>query len=154
MGVNIPGPTPKPGAARRNKDTFSPTRELVADGVVRGPDLPEIVNWCKETKEFYESFRRSPLAQLCETDTDWEAIKRAALAHHKLWSMPGMVKAGEVTALTKEIDRIMASYGATYADRLKLRVRIKGVDDKVANGSVPEADNVISLPDYKAMLGG
>jgi hypothetical protein len=56
-------------------------------------------------------------------DSDWEGLLETALLHSRLWH--GGLKPSELAALSQQISRRVASYGATYEDRLKLRLHIK-----------------------------
>lgn len=151
----VRGPAPKPPGqkVRTHKDTFTPNKTIVNDGKLRGPRLPKGVSWCERTLKWWEAWRRSPQAQLMIA-TDWDAMMEAAVIHNQIWTDPTALKPSEITSMTKELHRILSSYGLTYADRLKLRVRIdednEGESVETAKQSeVPS--NVV--PMYRKMLG-
>lgn len=155
MGIGLQGPAPKSAESRvrRHQDVLTPTRVIVPDGKVRGPELPPNVAWCDRTRIWWDTWRRSPQAQLME-ESDWEVMLQAAIIHNDIWGF-NYAKAGELTALTKEFSRITSAYGLTYLDRLKLRIKI---EDEVTgeNARTPEdrgevPSNVTSI--YKRMLG-
>jgi hypothetical protein len=55
------GPAPKSAAQRRRRNKTVPVTVLVADGKVRGPELPESLDWPDATLKWYEGpVRRSP----------------------------------------------------------------------------------------------
>jgi hypothetical protein len=139
---------------RRNKPRYL-QHVLEADGIKRGPDLPEEYDWCEETKRWYEDFRYSPNAQLCE-ESDWEHIHIAALLHNKLWGNGGKDKEGyyrgltpsEMTNLSKEIRTRMSPYGYTNEDRLRLNIDIASYDDEAPRPEVKGEQKI----DYAALL--
>src|SRR5690348_16896166 len=121
-GIN--GPLPKPGA--RHPENTLGMKVVRTDGIRRGPALPDDRIWCEKTLEWYEQWRVSPLAQLF-TDQDWDVLQTAANLHDRLWDSSNILKPNEAAVLSKEIDRKTANLGATYGDRLRLRIHI---DDK------------------------
>lgn len=131
MGI-LSGPAPNPGRVRRNKDTMSPFKTLFDDGILRGPDLESIspeFNWHPKTIQWWHRWRSSPQAQLM-TDTDWDVMEVAARIYNEIVTLqasPG-AKTTDIAQLSRELDRKTANYGATYADRLKLRFVIADVD--------------------------
>jgi hypothetical protein len=155
--MSIKGPVPKEASerVRRSRDTFTPTKAITPDGKLRGPALPKGITWCQRTTRWWAAWRRSPQAQLM-LDTDWEAMLEAAFIHNTLWTDPDDLSVSELTALTKELHRILGSYGLTYGDRLKLRIKID--DDKPASKVVSTVSSSASLPDnvvsmYRQKLG-
>jgi len=120
--MSITGPAPKQGAQRRNKDTFDKTF-VEWDGEVRGPELPDGFDWHERTVAWYEKWRRSPQA-LVMTETDWELMLETALLHSRFWGAPARMSPAQITALAGEIKRRVSAYGATFEDRLKLRIVI------------------------------
>lgn len=140
---------------RRNKPRYV-QHILTDDGVKRGPNLPEYFVWHPQTVSWYEDFRVSPNAQLCE-DTDWESVLIAALLHNRLWTgmdlfAQGAYKAmtpAEMTSLSGELRRRMAPYGYTNEDRLRLNVYIESGDPDEQADTVVVKGEVI---DYAALL--
>lgn len=146
--ARMTGPAPNPNHVRRHKDNLTPGMEISADGIRRGPDLPDGFDWCAKTKVWWETWRMSPQAQLmCETD--WHAMEEAALFHNDIWANLGNLKPGDLVQMSKRLHDILAAYGMSYSDRLKLRIKI--ADDKPSSEEVSEVpDNVRSL--YMAKL--
>jgi len=149
----IRGPVPKPPGekVRRHQDTFTPNRIIKDDGKLRGLRLPKDVPWCERTVKWWEAWRRSPQAQLMSA-TDWDAMLEAAVVHNAIWTDPTLLKPSELTSMTKELHRILSSYGLTYADRLKLRIRIEDESDSRSDKEYGEVPSNV-LPMYKRMLG-
>lgn len=110
------GPAPKRERSRPN-DTARRDAEfahVVDDGVVRGPDLPDGV-WHERTAAWWDTWRRSPLAQTF-TSTDWDFLLDTALLHNELWSGNHGVAA--------ELRLRVAKFGASPEDRLRLKIDI------------------------------
>jgi hypothetical protein len=124
--------------------------EICFDGKLRGPTLPKDLDWCERTKKWWLTWRKSPQAQLMG-ESDWESMLEAALIHNYIWSNhPSMFKPSELAGLTKELHRILANFGLTYADRLKLRIKLS---DEVPNlDETPDEvpSNVVSM--YRNMV--
>ncbi len=117
------GPAPKAtrsrarDAARRDAETT----EVVADGGVHGPPLPEGVlpdeqAWHPQTVALWESLRRSPLLA-DEPDLGWQFLIDTALMHHTMWDKGRWEFASEVRLR-------LAKYGATPEDRQRLKVKV------------------------------
>jgi len=117
------GPAPKKERSRPN-DTArrqAEFRQLSADGVVRGPDLPVGVPWCERTVAWWCTWRESPLASTF-IEADWDFLLDTALLHNELWS-------GN-TGVAAELRQRVSKFGATPEDRLRLRLEIaQEVDD-------------------------
>ncbi len=111
---------PKEDPARRNKHT-----ELVLDrrdGTLIGPELSWTIDWNHKTREWWDSWRRSAIAPMLE-ETDWEELENTALIHHNIWNNNGKLSVAQMAAALAEIRQRVAKYGATYEDRLKLRIK-------------------------------
>src|SRR3989442_985743 len=116
------GPAPKDPAQRRRRNVDPvPSTEVAADGSVRGPDLPVGFDWPAPTRDWWETWRRSPQASAF-TDTDWGFLVDTALLHAELWAGNGAV-AGELRLR-------VAKFGATPEDRARLRMTIVDPDAK------------------------
>lgn len=117
------GPAPKRERSRPN-DTARRQAEftnLVVDGVVRGPELPPVVQWSDRTQAWWETWRVSPLAQAF-IEADWDFLLDTALLHNELWS-------GN-TGVAAELRQRVSKFGATPEDRLRLRLEVsKDVED-------------------------
>lgn len=99
--------------------------ELEPDGELRGFDLPEsalvssegtVVPWPAATVRWWETWRRSPQSVVF-TATDWDFLLDTALLHASMWR-------GDTKAAA-EVRLRVASFGATPADRARLRMSIK-----------------------------
>ncbi|WNN93957.1 terminase small subunit [Arthrobacter phage Nitro] len=144
------GPAPKL-QHQRERDTKRRQADAVllkADGELRGPDLPlGIVNPHPETILWWDTWRRSPQAQLFE-DTDWEALKRAALLHDYVWKSPQKPSAAAIS----ELRLIEERYGATYVDRQRAKIQIERGED--ADAEVVQLRSVSSRADVMARMKG
>lgn len=99
---------------------------VAADGVVRGPDLPE-GEWHPRTLAWWQTWRTSPQARTF-LPTDWEALAEAALLHTRMWN-------GEVS-VAPELRLRVAKHGATLEDRQKLKLSID--PDEVPDAGLPK----------------
>lgn len=126
------GPAPKEDPIRRNKPTIDQT-VVVEDQKLRGMPLPvfevtnqygevEIFKWHSRTVEWWNKTRRSPQAKVM-AESDWEAMVETAMIHTRFYN--GGLKPTEFTNLAAELRRRMAAHGATYEDRLRLRMVIE-----------------------------
>ena len=110
------GPAPKdPDKRRRRNGPPVPTTELTADDEVRGPDLPDVMEWPPATMTWWETWRSSPQAQAF-TETDWSFLLDTALLHARMWKGDASVAA--------ELRLRVAKFGATPEDRARLRMTI------------------------------
>ena len=140
------GPAPmEPESRRRPKNGKTPGQTVVAaDGVTRGPELPARRSngqpWPDVTLAWWATYRRSPQAQLW-SDTDWMSHMVTADLHAAFWG-DGEAKHAAELRLRE------ARMGATYEDRLRLRIR---VDDGPVSAGLA---SVKSLPSYKDRLSG
>lgn len=140
------GPAPKePEKRRRGARDGNAQSVLAVDDVVRGPELPPTrgsgAPWPEVTRSWWETYRRSPQAQLW-SETDWLAHLVTADLHAAFWSDEGGTK------FAAELRLREARMGATYEDRLRLRIRL--VDESAPAALAP----VAALPDYRARLSG
>lgn len=116
---------PKPDGTTRRKD--KPKATVVAeDGELRGPELPYGFDWPAPTREWWESWRRSPQAQTF-TQTDWDFLMDTALLHAELW-------AGNA-AVAPELRLRVSKMGATPEDRARLRIQIGEVEQSPARSA-------------------
>lgn len=108
------GPAPK---AKRARPTDDKRRQaeftvLYPDGVVYGPELPDVIEWPQQTVEFWEALRTDPAASTW-TDVEFKILLDCALLHADLWSGNAKV-AGEIRLR-------LAQFGLTPGDRLRVR---------------------------------
>ena len=129
------GPLPSGARSRPNDQRRDEARivEVAADDTVRGPELPEDFEdaegrgWPASTVRWWETWRRSPQA-VTFIETDWESLREAAVLHAAFWR-------GDIR-VAGELRQRLAAFGATPADRLRLRLSVK---DPAAVGPRPEA---------------
>lgn len=135
---------PKENPARRNKhDSVTLERR---DGSLIGPELSWTIDWHPKTREWWDAWRASPQAMMFE-QTDWEELENAALIHHNVWNNP-KISVAQLSAGLAELRQRVAKFGATYEDRLKLRM-------KFADASIKEdkANPIIEKRvNYKEMI--
>jgi hypothetical protein len=136
-------PKPEDQRRRRNKPAADETA-LVRDGELRGPELPQDEPWLPQTREWHETWRRAPQAQVMET-TDWMRLRMLAKVVNEYF-LTGDAK------LLAEIRMNEERLGATYTDRQRARMRI--VDPALAEGQQPGfAGNVTDARDRFARGG-
>lgn len=138
MGATGPAPKDPSRRARRNADVHPTTR--LEFKPFDPPDLPDEIDWHPRTRAWWSAWQRSPMAQLM-SEVDWEFHLDTALMHHALWTRGQWTLAAEVRAR-------MGLFGATPADRLKLRIQWADADDKDAK--IPQMGPV---PDRKSRYG-
>jgi len=135
------GPAPK-GRRSRARDE-APSRQIEADGVVRGPELPDEVDWHPRTVVWWETWRRSAQAQEFQA-TDWSFLLDTALMHHTMWAKGRWEFAAELRLRA-------AKFGATVEDRLRLRQSIVVPGDAEPR---PVGGSVADLVSRRARLMG
>lgn len=116
------GPAPS-GQHQRERDTKrrqAGTVLVAPDGVVRGPDLKG--KYLQRTKDWWETWRRAPQAQLF-AETDWLALQMAADLFDANLRAPSAAKASEIRLITERL-------GATYVDRQRARIVIQPEDEQ------------------------
>lgn len=125
------GPAPKATPLSRANDEArkkSQFEQIRADGVRRGPDLPELLgefDWHPATVRWWETWRLSPQSQTF-TQTDWDFLLDTALLHTLYWHGDPKV--------ASELRLRVAKVGATLEDRMRLRVEAVGPDPDHAAG--------------------
>lgn len=146
------GPPPKD---RRARDRDNPVREIVqSDGKLGGWPLPDDVlplvpasraefpgqreEWHPMTVAWWDDWRRSPQSTRMMTGPDWRELLDTALLHHQMW-MTG----GKNSERAGEIRMRVARWGATYADRLRLKweVDVPDESDVGLGGNVTSMDS-------------
>ncbi len=154
------GPAPKEQRSR-GRDTV--VRDMIrSDGKIGGFDLPDDVlppikvdgeleydidgnvireEWHPQTVRWWNNWRESPQATRMLTGPDWDYLLDTALLHHQMWESGG--KNSERAA---EIRLRVATFGATYADRLRLKFEIEAPEEfDVGNADA----NVSSMNDAR-----
>ena len=141
-----PAPKPKSEKVRRNVD---PEIEIDSAGAADPGELPESyrvvwfskaerftdeVTFLDETREWWALWRSSPQASAF-LPSDWAVMRRLAVLVDRFH------REGS-TELAAEIRRQESSFGATVADRLRLRMTLKSDGDarapKAVGGESPE----------------
>lgn len=129
------GPTPKPDKVRRNKEVRTEL-EPVADPVVRElPACPFESGWIPEVEEWWATWCSSPMAGQF-IDTDWFRLGSLAVLVQQWF-------AGQKLEAFKELRLQEAQFGATVADRLRLKWDLK--QSPPAGATTPTADSVRRL---------
>jgi hypothetical protein len=111
------GPAPK---ETRSRERDQRQREeslmvVVDDGKAHGPALPDTLDWPAATLTWWETWRRSPQAQMF-TDTDWSFLLDTAVLHAEFWM-------GN-RSLAAELRLRAAKFGATPEDRARLKLEV------------------------------
>ncbi len=122
------GPAPKQTLSRANDQARREAEQtkLAADGVLRGPELPEW-EWHPRTLAWWDTWRRSPQAKTF-LPTDWDALAETATLHTRLWN-------GEVS-VAPELRIRVAKWGATVEDRMRLKMAVDA-DAEAATAEKP-----------------
>lgn len=136
---------PKANPARNNKHTEI-TLERRNDDKLIGPELSWTIDWHPKTRVWWDSWRASPQALMFE-QTDWEELESTALIHHNIWNST-KISVAQLAAGLAELRQRVAKYGATYEDRLKLRMKF--ADTAVKEDKMEES----SKKNYRAMFEG
>ncbi len=114
------GPLPKE-QRQRERDTRRRGAEFATvedDAVVRGPELDG--DYSPATLAWYDVWRRSPQAALFES-TDWLRLALLAPMVEKHLESPSAAAMSEIRMNEERL-------GATYADRLRARIKIERPD--------------------------
>lgn len=136
------GPVPKDPSkrVRRNKETR--TAVATADEVL-GPPLPTHfgpqggrIRFAPSVRKRWEMWRRSPQAQTFES-TDWQRLMDLAPLWHELDTC---TRAGDRLKLMAELRLQEERFGATVADRQRLKLDVKR--PKQEQPAAPASDSV------------
>ena len=119
------GPLPKPGRARRNKDAIPSTvvsfvgaeRQALPDDLLRDGE-----EWHPATVRWWRRWSESSLVEKW-TELDWSELEACAVLHNEF-----MIK--RTFSLGSEIRMRMEKFGATPADRARLRIVFADADEK------------------------
>jgi hypothetical protein len=136
---------PKDNPARRNKHQEL-TLDRREDDTLIGPDLHWSVDWHPIVREWWDDWRRSEIAPMLEK-SDWNFLQDTALLLHEVYNST-RASIAQKTAALGEIRQRVSKFGATYEDRLKLRI-------KFADASIREdkANPIVkNRVDYKGMM--
>lgn len=126
----------KPNSANRNASGLTaPSQVLADDGALRGPELSEATgrdDWDTDVLRWYDTWRRSPQAQLF-TSTDWARLALLAPLLEKYFEDPKPTTMSEIRINEERL-------GATYTDRLRARMLVQP-------GDAPDATVLTIAPD-------
>lgn len=156
------GPAPK---EKRSRARDTPTRDIIkSDGKVGGFELPDDVlpvlpddqqidpdnvlreQWHSQTVRWWQNWRESPQASRMLSGPDWDYLLDTALLHHQMW-----MSGGKNSERAAEIRLRVATFGATPADRLRLRLEIEVPEEyPVGNGNA----NVTSIDERRKRIAG
>lgn len=109
------GPAPKNPDERRRRNAEEPVTHLASDDTVRGPELPNGPDWPDQTRDWWETWRKSAQASTF-TDTDWSFLLDTAILHMRFWD-------GEAS-VAGELRLRVAKFGATPEDRARLKISV------------------------------
>lgn len=121
------GPAPKPASrrARANKDSVAGNVfEIHPEDPYGLPMdlLPDGDEWHPATLRWWKRWCDSPLAQNLPA-VDWSELEACAVLHHEYMRK-------RTFTLASELRLRMAAYGATPADRARLRYSVATADEK------------------------
>lgn len=123
------GPAPKDSDERRRRNApAEPLTVVKPDGAARGPGLPDALDWPDATRDWWETWRRSPQAQTF-TETDWSFLLDTAVLHMEFWDGDRSVAA--------ELRLRAAKFGATPEDRARLKIAVGEPDSTAPLARVP-----------------
>lgn len=114
----MPGPAPKPNAARRNKTSTRATLSAVHD--VQAPLLPKGRQWDWQTESWWRDIWASPMAPEFD-DSDKHGLFRLAVLVDDFWTADD---ANTRMKLSAEIRMQGQCYGLTPIDRRRLQWEI------------------------------
>lgn len=134
---------PKENPARRNKHVELTLERR--DGTLIGPELSWTIDWHPRTRDWWDTWRRSEIAPMLE-ESDWEFLQDTALIHHRVHQERTSI--AQMTAAMAEIRQRVQKFGATYEDRLKLRIHFADASIKEDKAN-PIVQNRVN---YKEML--
>lgn len=125
------GPPPKePSRRAGHRKDPNPTTRLPFKPCVP-PDLPEDCefDWHPQTRAWWKVWQECPQATMMG-ETDWAYMLDTALMHHHMWGR-------QQWTLAAEVRQRLAQFGATPADRLRLRIQWADADNKDLPQTVP-----------------
>lgn len=112
------------------------------------PEQSEREDWHPATLRWWDNWRAAPQATRMVTDVDWDYLLDTALMHHRTW-----MSGGTNTERLAEIRIRLAAFGATPADRLRLRLEVELPPEQHPAGNGARRNNVTDLADRRAALG-
>lgn len=134
------GPPPKnPGKRASKAKDGTPVRFINFVDAKPDLDLPDIYDWHDMTRAWWRHLVESPLTDECST-MDWDYLLETAFIHTAFW------QTGRVQ-YAAELRQRMAMFGATPADRARLRIFLADADerdDKAKTRAKKKADEDIA----------
>lgn len=136
------GPAPKPAdqRARGKRSDITLLRVITQEEKAEQPLLPADFDWHFQTVVWWTKLPEDPLFEEC-TPADWAYLLDTALIHNALWQ-------GNLSA-AGELRLRLANFGATPADRARLRIQVVMAEEAVAK-SEARAKPQSSRGRYKA----
>jgi len=130
------GPPPAERRRRRNADTYADVQVTVSADTVPAevPPLPGARRFLKPTRDWYETWCKSPQAAAF-IDTDWQRLHMLAPIVDQYFREPS-------PKLLAEIRLNESLLGATHVDRLRGRIKVEQRSTTSDRGT---ADNVADL---------
>ena len=116
-----------------------------SDGILRrvgalGPPLPDTspsnTQWKTQVRQWYMAFRLSPMAELLNTDIDWQNMI-LAMVHLNDYYDTGNMQA------YRAFERMTAQFGATPGSRRRIRVGIGSGDATTALPTAVDAQSAM-----------
>lgn len=145
------GMGPPPSESRQRERDVAVREMVVSDGKLGGFPLPDDVlpqvrkngrpvfdedgepvleEWHPATVRWWQNWRESPQATRMLTAPDWDYLLDTALMHHNAW-----MSGGRNSERFAEIRIRVANFGATYADRLRIKLEIETPNEEFDVGS-------------------
>lgn len=97
--------------------------KLTNDGQLRGPELPDGIEWPEQTRALYDAIRRDAIAQAL-TEPDWQHVLDTMSLHRQLW----LNEPSNAIKVAAEVRLRLAQLGVTPESRLRLRMLITEPD--------------------------
>ena len=140
------GPAPKPAdqRARGKRSDIIPLRVITQAEKADQPLLPADFDWHPQTIVWWHKLRESELSNDWTT-IDWSYLLETAFIHTKFWN--GDLKAAP------ELRLRMANFGATPADRARLRIQVVTAEE-VEDKANARKNGPASRSKYKAPEAG
>ena len=131
----------KPDGQRRRRNAPTHSDQVVTDdGQVRGPELDG--PYAPQTLAWYDTWRRSPQAQLFE-ETDWSRLVLLAPIVDAYFRRPSAAALSEIRMNEERL-------GATVVDRMRARIKVQRDDEGEDADVVP----LRAVDDLRARMGG
>jgi hypothetical protein len=129
------GAVPKPTRVRDadNHRRIAEFTVLSADGEIRGPDLPESIEWPNQTRALYEALRIDPVSQVL-TPADWQHVIDTMALHRLMW----VGEPSNAIKVAAEVRLRLNQLGVTPESRLRLRLMVAPSADEAPTSTLEE----------------